>query len=147
MATFSEKIRILRKNKGWTQAQLAEALSLSESAVQKWETEKNAPPVTELKRLSEMFQIPAAALIDDAIDLPEYYEIDSIATEDFYPRNAYRDSTPHQVLEAGLKKEATLHRFLNPAGIPYSAIYDGNIEICSCERDHEQGMINYWNQD
>ena len=69
MSTFSEKIRILRRNKGWTQAQLADALSLSESAIQKWEAEKNAPPVTELKRLAEVFQIPAAALIDDAIDI------------------------------------------------------------------------------
>ena len=35
MSTFSEKIRILRKNREWTQAQLAEALSVSESTVQK----------------------------------------------------------------------------------------------------------------
>ena len=35
MSTFSEKLRILRKNKEWTQAQLADALSVSESTVQK----------------------------------------------------------------------------------------------------------------
>ena len=51
MSTFSEKIRILRKNREWTQAQLAEALSVSESTVQKWEVDKNTPPVTEIKRL------------------------------------------------------------------------------------------------
>ena len=34
MSTFSEKLRILRKNKEWTQAQLADALSVSESTVQ-----------------------------------------------------------------------------------------------------------------
>ena len=51
MSTFSEKLRILRKNKEWTQAQLADALSVSESTVQKWEVDKNAPPVSEIKRL------------------------------------------------------------------------------------------------
>lgn len=146
MATFSEKIRILRKNKELTQAQLADALSISESTVQKWEAEKNTPPITELKRLAEMFQLPAAALIDDAIDVPEDYDIEIIPTEEFYPRNACRDLTPHKVMEASLKKDATLHRFQNPAGVPYSAIYVGSIEMCSCQREHEQGMIDYWNQ-
>ena len=144
MSTFAEKIRVLRRNKGWTQAQLAETLSLSESAIQKWEAEKNAPPITELKRLAEVFQIPAAALIDDAIDIPEYYEIDSVPAEEFYPRNACRDATPHQVLDAGLQNGATLHRFQNPTGVPYSAIYIGNTEICSCEREHEQGMVAHF---
>ncbi len=39
-----------------------------------------------------------------------------------------------------------LHRFLNKAGEPYSAIYVGRDERLSCERGHEQGMIDYWNQ-
>ena len=59
MSTFSEKLRILRKNKEWTQAQLADALSVSESTVQKWEVDKNAPPVSEIKRLAEVFYLPA----------------------------------------------------------------------------------------
>ena len=57
MSTFSEKLRILRKNKEWTQAQLADALSVSESTVQKWEVDKNAPPVSEIKRLAEVFAL------------------------------------------------------------------------------------------
>ena len=44
MSTFSEKLRILRKNKEWTQAQLADALSVSESTVQKWEVDKTHRP-------------------------------------------------------------------------------------------------------
>ena len=63
MSTFSEKLRILRKNKEWTQAQLADALSVSESTVQKWEVDKNAPPVSEIKRLAEVFYLPVGDLL------------------------------------------------------------------------------------
>ena len=146
MSTFSEKIRILRKNREWTQAQLADALSVSESTVQKWEVDKNAPPVSEIKRLAEVFYLPVTSLVDDAIDIPEFYFLESIPAEDFWPRNAMLDSTPHRVYDAGLIKNATLHRFLNKAGEPYSAIYVGRDERLSCERAHEQGMIDYWNQ-
>lgn len=146
MSTFSEKLKILRTNREWTQAQLADALSISESTVQKWEKDKNAPPVTEVKRLAETFSIPAAALIDDAIDIPEYYFIESMDTDEFWPRNAVLDSTSHKVYDADLIHNATLHRFNNMAGVPYSAIYVGRDERLSCERDHEQKMIDYWNQ-
>ena len=139
MSTFSEKIRILRKNREWTQAQLADALSVSESTVQKWEVDKNAPPVSEIKRLAEVFYLPVTSLVDDAIDIPEFYFLER-------PRNAMLDSTPHRVYDAGLIKNANLHRFLNKAGEPYSAIYVGRDERLSCERAHEQGMIDYWNQ-
>ena len=146
MSSFSEKIRILRKNREWTQAQLADALSVSESTVQKWEVDKNAPPVSEIKRLAEVFYLPVTSLVDDAVDIPEFIYLESIPAEDFYPRNAALDSTPHKVYDAGLKNYANLHRFLNKAGEPYSAIYVGRDERLSCERDHEQGMIDYWNQ-
>ena len=146
MSTFSEKIRILRKNKEWTQAQLADALSVSESAVQKWETDKNTPPISEVKRLAEVFYLPATTLIDDTVEIPEFFLLESLSADEFWPRPATLDSTPHKVYDAGLIKNANLHRFLNKAGVPYSAIYVGRNEMLSCERDHEQGMIDYWNQ-
>ena len=140
MSTFSEKLRILRKNKEWTQAQLADSLSVSESTVQKWEVDKNAPPVSEIKRLAEVFYLPVTALVDDAITIPEFYCLHSYnhflsVRKQFSPKTY-----------AGLKHYANLHRFLNKAGEPYSAIYVGRDERLSCERDHEQGMIDYWNQ-
>ena len=69
MSTFSEKLRILRKNREWTQDQLADALSVSESTVQKWEVDKNEPPVSEIKRLAEVFCLPVSYLVDDAIEV------------------------------------------------------------------------------
>ena len=147
MNTISNKIRILRTNREWTQAQLADALSVSESTIQKWEAGKNNPPVSEVKRLAEVFNIPISSLIEDSIEIPEYYYLESIPEVFFYPRNAVLDSTPHDVFDAGLIKNAYLHRFLNKAGVPYSAIYIGRVEQLSCERNDEQNMINYWNQE
>lgn len=146
MSAISKKIRILRKNREWTQAQLAEALSISESAVQKWEVDKNSPPVSEIKRLAEIFFLPVTSLVDDTVDIPEFYLLETIPADEFYPRPAATDSTAHKVYDAGLIKNADLHRFLNKAGEPYSAIYVGHNECLSCERDHEQGMIDYWNK-
>ena len=92
------------------------------------------------------FTAIVTSLVDDAIDIPEFYFLESIPAEDFWPRNAMLDSTPHRVYDAGLIKNANLPRFLNKAGEPYSAIYVGRDERLSCERAHEQGMIDYWNQ-
>ena len=62
----------------------------------------------------------------------------------FYPH--YPDS-PHEIVtEVTLPNHGVLHRFTNPAGVPYSAIYVGNSEKLSCQRDHEEGMIRYWNE-
>ena len=145
MSKLSEKIRILRKNREWTQAQLADAVCLSESAIQKWETDKNVPPVDVLKRLANIFEISIADLIDDDIDIPEYFEIDSIFPDSVCRWTKCPDSQ-HHIYEANLRDCATLHRFLNNAGVPYSAIYVGRLEVYSCERRYEQGMISYWNR-
>ena len=56
----------------------------------------------------------------------------------------YNESN-HVVYDADLKASAKLHRFLNPAGCAYSAIYVDGEEIWSCERDYEAQMISNWN--
>ena len=100
MSTFSEKIRILRKNREWTKAQPANAMSLSKSTIQKWEVDKNAPPISEAKRLADIFYLPINSLIDDAVEIPKYYRLETIPAEDFYPRLVALDSTPHKVYDA-----------------------------------------------
>ena len=58
----------------------------------------------------------------------------------------YNDS-PHDVIyEVELANNAELHRFDNPGGCPYSAIYVNGVEEWSCERGHEAKMIYDWNQ-
>lgn len=140
--TLAEKIKVLRKNRGWTQAVLAEKVCLSEDAIQKWEVGVNTPPLKAIKQVANVFRIPASALIDDEIEFPMYVKIEESPKNVF---NSY-DLSGHIVIDAALKNGAQLHRFVNRAGCPYSAIYIGTKELMSCERDNEQKMINYWNE-
>ena len=51
------------------------------------------------------------------------------------------DSKHNIYIIEGLPDYVTLHRFTNPGGVPYSAVYIGDYEAYSHERKHEQRMI------
>lgn len=60
---FNEKLQQLRKSKGLTQEELAEALFVSRTAISKWESGRGYPSVDSLKELSRFFSVK----IDDLI--------------------------------------------------------------------------------
>ena len=140
--TLGEKIKILRENREWTQAMVAEHLSISTDAVQKWEVGKNSPPISELKRLCALFDVSPNLLLDDATSLDSHFEIDQCEA---FSSTSFEDGV-HTIYDVGLNKGALLHRFNNQAGYAYSAIYTNSFEVYSCERSHEQQMIKYWNE-
>lgn len=116
--------------------------TVSPDTVQKWEVEKNTPPTAEIKRLCELFDVSADLLLDNAVDVADYIEIDRVPGV-FCSGHVEGE---HVIYDAALRKEAKLHRFDNPAGCPYSAIYVCGKEIYSCERAREPQMLNYWNE-
>lgn len=60
---FNEKLQELRKNKGLTQEEMAEALFVSRTAVSKWESGRGYPNLDSLKEISRYFSVT----IDDLI--------------------------------------------------------------------------------
>ena len=60
---FNEKLRDLRKSKGLTQEQLAEAIFVSRTAISKWESGRGVPNIESLKALSEFFSISLDSLL------------------------------------------------------------------------------------
>ena len=60
---FHEKLQELRKNKGITQEELAEALYVSRTAVSKWESGRGYPSIDYLKEISSYFSVS----IDDLL--------------------------------------------------------------------------------
>ncbi len=60
---FNEKIHQLRKSRGMTQEELAEALYVSRAAVSKWESGRGYPNIDSLKDISKFF----GASIDDLL--------------------------------------------------------------------------------
>lgn len=147
---LNEKIRTLRSNRGWTQRELAERMYVSEDAVSSWERGINTPPLDMAKNLAEVFDTSLETLTDDAVCVPVIHEVESIPSDELRTDVVFPQGKPdddHILCDAELRKGAVLHRFKNPAGVLYSAIYIGTHEIYSCERAHEQQMINYWNEE
>jgi len=60
---FGEKLQELRKSRGLTQEELAEALYVSRTAVSKWESGRGYPSIDSLKEISKYFSVT----IDDLL--------------------------------------------------------------------------------
>ncbi|MBQ1710874.1 MAG: helix-turn-helix transcriptional regulator [Treponema sp.] len=62
---FSEKLAILRKNKGITQEALAEKLNVSRQAVAKWESGQAYPDISNLIQISNLMNVTVDYLVRD----------------------------------------------------------------------------------
>ena len=60
---FNEKLQELRKSKGLTQEELAEALFVSRTAISKWESGRGYPNLDSLKQISRFFAVSIDELI------------------------------------------------------------------------------------
>ena len=60
---FHEKLQELRKSRGLTQEELAEALFVSRTAISKWESGRGYPSIDSLKEISKFFSVT----IDDLL--------------------------------------------------------------------------------
>lgn len=63
MNDFGKLLKTLRKKKSWSQATLAEQLSISAASISKWENNSAYPDVFYLRMLSELFQISCDDLL------------------------------------------------------------------------------------
>ena len=63
--TLGEKLKSARKESGLSQEQLAEKLSVSRSAVAKWESDKGMPDIENLKSISALLKISIDYLLSD----------------------------------------------------------------------------------
>jgi transcriptional regulator with XRE-family HTH domain len=62
---FSEKLQILRKNKGYTQEILADKLGVSRQAVAKWESGQIYPDISNLIQISDLMSVSVDYLVKD----------------------------------------------------------------------------------
>lgn len=60
---FGEKLQELRKRRGLTQEELAQALFVSRTAVSKWESGRGYPSIDSLKELSKYFSVTVDDLL------------------------------------------------------------------------------------
>lgn len=69
--TFSEKLLLLRKQKGLSQDQLAELLDVSRQSVSKWEAQQTLPEPNKLILISDLFGVSVDQLLRDDLDVGE----------------------------------------------------------------------------
>ena len=60
---FSEKLQTLRKRKGLTQEELAQALFVSRTAISKWESAQCCPDIQLLPDLAKIFDVSIDELV------------------------------------------------------------------------------------
>lgn len=60
---FNEKLQELRKSRGLTQEELAEALFVSRTAISKWESGRGYPSIDSLKEISRYFSVSIDVLL------------------------------------------------------------------------------------
>ena len=81
--TLGDKIKNLRTNAGFTQETFSEKINVSRSAIAKWESNKGIPEISNLKLISELFDISLDELLNDQPTIsnvnefcPSYYDIE-----------------------------------------------------------------------
>ena len=90
---LGERIRTLRKRKGYSQEQLARRLHVTQGAVSQWEKNITTPAADQLKSLAEIFEITVDNLLDENIieEVPK-------------PRNTAPRTTEARILAAGIDR-------------------------------------------
>ncbi len=63
--TLAEKIINLRKQKGWSQEELAEKLDVTRQSVSKWESAQSTPDIAKILQISELFGVTTDYLLKD----------------------------------------------------------------------------------
>lgn len=68
--TLGQKIGSLRREKEWTQEELAEKLGVSAQAVSKWENDVSCPDIMLLPEISKLFGVTVDALLGCEPQMP-----------------------------------------------------------------------------
>ena len=72
--TFAENLKMLRKQAGMSQEQLAEKLGVSRQAVTKWETGAGIPDIENIMAISALFDISIDDLLSNERDSKKVVE-------------------------------------------------------------------------
>ena len=110
---FNNKLYELRKQKGFSQEELANRLNVSRQTVSKWEVGESSPDMEKLVAISELFDISLDELVLDKVVKKEEPSEQVVRSE------LYSDIKEHVLTEDNKKKAK---KGLKIAGIALGAI-------------------------
>lgn len=96
MATFNERFKELRKNKGLSQRELAIALHMSNSTIAMYETGKRQPDFEALEQIADFFNVDMDYLLGRKDTTHKIIEVHPHGHSPEY----YEDTTVQKVTEA-----------------------------------------------
>lgn len=126
---LNESIRSLRRERGMTQEQLAEAMNVSAAAVSKWENGQSVPDIAVLTALADYFEVSLDALVG--------YMVQTRRREDMVEQ--IRHLTRHkQYAEALQEADEALKRYPNHFIVVHEAarVYG----LCGVEQRRENAL-------
>ncbi|MGN0464955.1 MAG: helix-turn-helix domain-containing protein [Lachnospiraceae bacterium] len=87
---LAEKIVKLRKEKGWSQEELAMQLNVSRQSVSKWESSASIPDLDRILKLSQVFEVSTDYLLKDEMEenKAQIVTIEDTFTEEALPTRA-----------------------------------------------------------
>lgn len=97
-----EKLHTLRKQKGITQAELAEIMDVSRQAVSRWESGVVIPSIENLKRLSSLYGVPLDYLLKEEEDDSSQSQNEGASNPDTILSSHSQENT---ALETGNRKK------------------------------------------
>lgn len=71
MMTLAEKVMLLRKQRGWSQEELAEHLGISRQSISKWESGISIPDIDRIIKMSDLFSVSTDYLLKEQIEFEE----------------------------------------------------------------------------
>ena len=83
---LAEKITYLRKQKEWSQEELADQMEISRQSVSKWESGASIPDMDKILKLSRLFEVSTDYLLKD--EIVEENEKIPKAEEEYQPPEA-----------------------------------------------------------
>lgn len=74
---LGERLKSIRTEKGITQQQLADSLSVAKSTIGMWENGKREPDLETIKRIADVLDYPMAFLLNETIKIGNEFSSDS----------------------------------------------------------------------
>lgn len=100
MLRFSERLRMLRKQRGVTQAELGKILQYGCTAITNYESGRNQPSLQDVIKLADFFDVSTDFLLGYS-DIPNPYMSERQILEVFSALCAYLQQQPYQAKYVG----------------------------------------------